>query len=339
MKKSVMFLMHGVFWLLLYFAFWYILRLMPLLHKTPDYNPFKDIVLFAWDAVIIITLAIPFYFGFFITPYLFGHKKRILFIILTSLFGIFYPVISSILDDGFIPGLLLQTLFLFAFLNAFLILGISFRSLFEWMEQKKVQEKLEEQNLQSELALLRNQLNPHFLFNTLHNIDTLIRENQEKASQSLIKLSDIMRYMLNDCQSDSVPLEKEIEHINNYIALEKLRLKNPRFLKFSLNEGYNRARIAPMLFIPFIENAFKHSVDSDCEDGILIHLKTEKNYINFSCENLYDKDFSELDNSHGIGLNTVKKRLELLYPGRHSLTITDDGSRYSVNLEITTNED
>jgi hypothetical protein len=338
MKKSILLLVHGLLWVLIYFTFWYILQLMPVLPKIYDYNPFMDIILYAWNGLIIISLAIPFYFGYFITPYLFEHNRRKFFVSLAILFGIFYPITTSIMDDGFMPGVFLQTVFLFTFLNAFLILGISFRSLFGWIEQKRLHQQLEKQNLQSELALLRTQLNPHFLFNTLHNIDALIKENQDKASLSLIKLSDIMRYMLRDCQSDNVPLDKEIEHIKNYISLEKLRLKKPDFLKFSLYGDCSGIKIAPMLFIPFIENAFKHSVDSDCENGVSIEFSIEKNHITFTCENLYDNSNSEVDKTHGIGLNTVKKRLELLYPGRHILLINKNGARFKVELEIKVNE-
>jgi two-component system LytT family sensor kinase len=338
MKKSIELLIHVLLWALLYFTFWYILRLIPGYPGIPEYDPLADVSLYAWNVLIIISLAIPFYTGYFVTPFLFYHKKKKLFITLTILFGIFYPVATSIMDDGFIPGVFLQTLFSLAFLNAFLVLGISFRSFLAFIEQKRIQEQLEKQSLKSELDLLRVQLNPHFLFNTLNNIDTLIKVNQDKASQSLIKLSDIMRYMLHDCQSDSVPLEKEIEYIRNYVSLEKLRLKNPDFLNFSINGEKSEKRIAPMLFIPFIENAFKHSIDTNRENGIIIQLNVDKNHINFICENLYDHQVSEKDKTPGIGLTTIKKRLELLYPGKHLLNIDDDGIKYKVKLEIQIND-
>ena len=338
MKKSIVIMVHGLLWILIYFTFWYILSLMPVLSKINDFDPFTDIILYAWTGLIIMSLTIPFYLGYFITPYLFKQKRRKLCLLIIILFGIFYPIITSIMDDGFMPGILLQTVFLFTFLNAFLILGISFRSLFGWIEQKRLHDILEKQNLKSELALLRTQLNPHFLFNTLHNIDTLIKNNHDRASKSLIKLSDIMRYMLHDSKSDQVSIEKELEHVENYISLERLRIKNEKFLKFNISGNYQGIRIAPMLFIQFVENAFKHSVDSEIENGIVIDFAFEKNTITFICENQYDNLEIEKDKTHGIGLETVEKRLKLLYPDKHKLNIDKDSPFFKVRLEINLDE-
>lgn len=338
MKKSIVIMVHGLLWILIYFTFWYILSLMPVLSKNTDFDPFTDIILYAWTGLLIMSLTIPFYLGYFITPYLFEPKRRKFCLLIIILFGIFYPIITSIMDDGFMPGILLQTVFLFAFLNAFLILGISFRSLFGWIEQKRLHDILEKQNLKSEIALLRTQLNPHFLFNTLHNIDTLIKDNHDRASKSLIKLSDLMRYMLHDSKSDQVSIEKELEHVENYISLERLRIKNEKFLKFNISGNYQGIRIAPMLFIPFVENAFKHSVDSEIENGIAIDFAFEKNTITFICENQYDNLEIEKDKTHGIGLETVEKRLKLLYPDKHKLNIDKDSSIFKVKLEINLDE-
>jgi LytS/YehU family sensor histidine kinase len=197
---------------------------------------------------------------------------------------------------------------------------------------------LEKQNAESNLALLRTQINPHFLFNTLHNIDTLIMDNQAKASKALIKLSDIMRYMLNESHLDHVSLEKELDYIENYISLEKLRIKNPNFVKYTITGDYKEIKIAPMLFLPFIENAFKHSVDTECENGLEISININKNFITLNCENKFDKTYSENDNTHGIGLDTVKKRLELIYPGKHKLKISKNDSLFKAELQIEVND-
>jgi len=115
--------------------------------------------------------------------------------------------------------------------------------------------------MKSNMALLRSQINPYFLFKTLHNIDTLMHDNQELAPKSLIKLSDIMRYMLTDSKSKLVDLQKEIGLIDNYLSLEKLRLKNEKYIDFNLSGDSMDKKIAPMIMIPFVENAFKHTVD------------------------------------------------------------------------------
>jgi LytS/YehU family sensor histidine kinase len=217
-------------------------------------------------------------------------------------------------------------------------IGCLFSIFIDWFQKRDKILMLEKQNAESNLALLRTQINPHFLFNTLHNIDALIMDNQEKASKALIKLSDIMRYMLQESPLNHVSLKKELDYIENYISLERLRIKNPDFIKFAINGDYEGINVAPMLFLPFIENAFKHSVDSDCENGVTILFNINKNIITFSCDNKYDKIDSERDKTHGIGLETVKKRLELIYPGKHNLRISKNNSLFKVELKIEVND-
>jgi sensor histidine kinase YesM len=189
----------------------------------------------------------------------------------------------------------------------------------------------------AQLALLRSQINPHFLYNTLHNIDALIVEKPEKASQSVIMLSDIMRYMMQDVQSEYVKLTDEIEYLTNYVALERLRLKNDKFVHIQVNGLFEGLYIAPMLMIPFVENAFKHAVDSDRENGINIQLSMQDNTFNFVCQNSYDPMETEKDTTHGIGLETVKKRLELLYHNAHQLTIHKEDTVFNVHLKVNLN--
>jgi LytS/YehU family sensor histidine kinase len=219
------------------------------------------------------------------------------------------------------------------------LLGGLFQFFTDWFKKNRLKVELERKNYESNFALLRSQINPHFLFNTLHNIDTLIYDNQEIASKSLVKLSDIMRYMLKDAKSDLVELCKEIEHLDNYLALEQLRLKNEKFLNYSIRGNYKGIKIAPMIMIPFVENAFKHSVDSSIEDGIKIKINIESHKLHFICENRFDKSETDKDEVHGIGLETVKKRLDLIYKNKHKLSINSENSVFKVNLEIELNDD
>lgn len=236
------------------------------------------------------------------------------------------------------PKLISEFILIFCTMLFWITFGCFSNLIIDWFQNRNKILVLEKQNADSNLALLRTQINPHFLFNTLHNIDSLIMNNQEKASKSLIKLSDIMRYMLHESQSDFVPLKKELEHIQNYISLEELRIKNPEFLNFSVTGDYKDVKIAPMLFLPFIENAFKHSVDSDCENGISIEFVIDRNNITFKCRNLYDKTDTNRDTTHGIGLETVKQRLGLIYPDKHTLEINKNDSSFNVELKILVNE-
>ena len=272
-----------------------------------------------------------FYIGYFGIVKLIRKKRLAIHIALVTaiLFFILFLVSKNIFAFGIL-----------AFSQIFLwgTIGCLFSIFIDWFQKRDRILMLEKQNAESNLALLRIQINPHFLFNTLHNIDALIMDNQEKASKALIKLSDIMRYMLQDSLLNHVSLKKELDYIENYISLERLRIKNPDFVKFSINGDYQAIVVAPMLFLPFIENAFKHSVDSARENGVIIIFNIDKNIIIFSCDNKYDKADSQRDNIHGIGLETVKKRLELIYPGKHKLKISKNDSSFNVELKIEVNE-
>jgi two-component system LytT family sensor kinase len=138
-----------------------------------------------------------------------------------------------------------------------------------WYQNQNIRMELEKENKNSEIALLRNQINPHFLFNTLNNIDTLIMKDQEQASDAVMKLSEIMRYMLYGSNTEYVPLSKEIDYLKSYISLQKIRFKNPDFAKFEITGNQNNKLIAPMLFIPFVENAFKHGAKTEVQKWFL----------------------------------------------------------------------
>ncbi len=204
-----------------------------------------------------------------------------------------------------------------------------------WYRNQQLKTELEQKNKASELALLRTQLNPHFLFNTLNNIDALISSDQEKASDAVIKLSEIMRFTLYEAVSDRVSLEKEITYLENYISLQQLRLKNPYFVKFDNSSNCAGMNIAPMLFIPFVENAFKHGLKNIVAPGIEISLNCDDGIISFEVVNRYSLiEEHNKDVTSGIGLANTKKRLELLYPEKHKLEIRKSAGIYKVNLQI-----
>lgn len=332
MKKSVVILIHLLFWIL---VFWSILTI------TYQFHRLMTIELDARLHALFLTIScvIPVYVGYFVYPHLFSKRFNKLWLIFGLLFLIIFSIASIIWDDGF-TGLNFENISTTITYSAIAVfIGGGLKSLLHFIEQKRKQEELEKQNLKSELALLRSQLNPHFLFNTLHNIDTLIFDNQSKASKSVEKLSDIMRYMFKNAKNDFVELNNELENLESYIELEKLRLKNENFLKFNISGNYKELKITPMILLPFIENAFKHSVDSNTENGIIINIKIEDKNLNFICENKFDKLDSEKDIVHGIGLEIVKKRLELIYPKKHKLSVFSGNSTFKVNLEIQLDED
>ena len=195
--------------------------------------------------------------------------------------------------------------------------------------------QLEQQNLRNELAILKNQINPHFLFNTLNNIDSLIKSNADKASVALIELSDMMRYMLYETDTDKVFLKHEIAYIENYLKLQSMQYANPDLVKYELQGDVGLKRIAPMLFIPFIENAFKHCTDKNVKHAIRFSFAIEDRTIKFEAININDKDkVISKDKSGGAGLDIVKRRLELLYPHSFDLRIDDNNNLFSVMLVI-----
>ncbi len=333
MKKSVVILFHVAFWLIVLGTT--LMGVLSFSHIPPS-NPKFDqwMRTTSYYSIIIGSYPISFYAGYFGIAKLLKKKYFAYY----AAFAIIVLYSSLFLLSNYQKEFLLVTGNLSAII-LFSIIGIFSYYFIDWFQKRNKILLLEKQNTDSNLALLRTQINPHFLFNTLHNIDALIMNNQEKASKSLIKLSDIMRYMLHESQSDFVPLEKELEYIKNYISLEELRIKNPGFLNFTISgDYYKEIKVAPMLFLPFIENAFKHSVDSDCENGIMIEFVIDRNNITFICRNIYDKTDTNRDETHGIGLDTVKKRLELIYPDKHKLVIEKNDASFDVELKITMNE-
>lgn len=204
-----------------------------------------------------------------------------------------------------------------------------------WFDGIQRKQEMEKTVLRNELDVLNAQLNPHFLFNTLNNIDSLIRSNPEKASESLVTLSEIMRYMLYDARKSSVLLQKEIDHYRKIIRLQSLRLKSPDRVKFDVEIQDEHIEIAPLLFLPFIENAFKHASFERTGTVIDIGLKGTKTKIEFSCHNHFRSNDPTLKSkTGGIGLTNLRRRLELLYPSRYILKTASENSEFMAYLKI-----
>jgi ligand-binding sensor domain-containing protein len=207
-------------------------------------------------------------------------------------------------------------------------------------QAKQLKTELAHYNQSSEIALLRSQVNPHFLFNTLNNIYSLVYQKSDDAPTAVMKLSEIMRYMLYDANTDKVPLEKEINYLKSFIELQVLRLKNRDCVDFTVTGTIYGKTIAPMLFIPFVENAFKHGNKRSENPCIIINLAINENHILFDIENQYQKnDPINKDKTGGIGLANVRRRLELLHPGTHKLEIENLDGKFHVTLDLTLHED
>jgi two-component system, LytTR family, sensor kinase len=219
------------------------------------------------------------------------------------------------------------------------VFGSFFRVIVNWFMTMNQKAELDRQKLSVELDLLKSKLNPHFLFNTLNNIDSLIHQNPEEASAALIRLSDIMRYLTYDTSSDAVELEKEVGYISNFIELHRIRIKSPEDIRFEV-EGDLNVLISPAIFVPLIENSFKFAVFRNKKPGVDIKLYSEKGIVVFKISNFYEIYSDNSGNSHsGYGIVNLKKRLELAYPGKHKLLIEQGDSLYNVKLTIDTNAD
>lgn len=195
--------------------------------------------------------------------------------------------------------------------------------------------KLRSENLNTELKFLKSQINPHFLFNALNNIYAMSMMQSKDAPKMILKLSDILRYNLYDGVQDRVPIEKEIRYIENYVSFQKLKDENIRNINVDFDGVDSNVMIAPLILIPFVENSFKHSKIEDVSKGwINIDLKTEDDKIIFKVSNSVPETEFKKDASGGIGLDNVKRRLELIYPKSYDLNIEESVNQFSVTLTI-----
>ncbi len=229
-------------------------------------------------------------------------------------FSFFNHFISSVLLSGFAMGL----------------------GVMEKLKQnEKRQKELEKEKLHSELAFLKSQVSPHFFFNTLNNIYSLIGIDGPTAQDSVLKLSKLMRYLLYESEHGETLMSHEIDFMNNYIDLMKLRLSSRVELQLEFPKDFPDFSMPPLLFIPFIENAFKHGVSSRDRSFIHIRMKIVGDQILFYSENSVGNSSRPDDLQHsGIGLENVRKRLHLLYPEKHKLTINQNEQKFRVELSI-----
>ncbi|NPA44351.1 MAG: histidine kinase, partial [Chlorobi bacterium] len=204
-----------------------------------------------------------------------------------------------------------------------------------WYENEKQKNIIKNEKLNSELSFLKSQVNPHFLFNTLNNIYSLANRKSEYTADAIMKLSHLMRYMLYDAKKNKVDLQNEINYLADYIELQKLRMPDKSKVIFNIEGNSENMQIEPMLLIPFVENAFKHGDIFSDNAKIDILLKIKNNELYFMVENNIDmKAVTEKDDVNGIGLDNLRKRLELLYPEKHKFIIKIEDDLFISSLKI-----
>lgn len=270
-----------------------------------------------------------------------GRYLTYLGVILTTLAGF------SIFDETVIEyllnyerGLSLSTrgaAYSFIRMGTIVILFGSFKLFWDYQNKLRKISSLEKERIESELKFLKSQINPHVMFNNLNSIYYYALENSEKVPTMILKLSEIMRYMIYEANERLVSLEKELEYIRNFIELQKIRLEERGTIAFSVDGDPGNYQIAPLLLISFIENSFKHSMETRSDDiWIEIEITISDDQLHFSARNNWSEPQSPGDrpSSSGIGLQNVKKRLQLIYPGQHTLEIKKSEELFDVSLTL-----
>lgn len=254
-----------------------------------------------------------------------------------------FPDKSRFLSDqpGRIPrkfmreGMRLRLVFNFTQAFALFFLSTAYKTFQIALKREKEATQLKSEHLHSELKFLKSQINPHFLFNALNNIYTLSVIKSEKTPEMILKLSEMLRYIIYDCNEDKVLLTKEVNYILNYVDLHKLKDESIKNIELNLGQFEEDLQVAPMLLIPFIENSFKHSNIEDTRTGwIKIELAVENFELKFTVSNSKSSAKYTKDSLGGVGLKNVKKRLELIYPDKHDLQILEDDQEYRVELTL-----
>jgi LytS/YehU family sensor histidine kinase len=215
-----------------------------------------------------------------------------------------------------------------------IILAVAIKLLKSWYTKQQAVQQLFTEKLEAELKMLKSQIHPHFLFNTLNNIYALAMKKSDEAPDMIVKLSEILDFLLYESQAEIVGVEREIEMLNNYIDLEKIRYGERLSIDFKIEGDYQNRVIAPMLLLPFVENSFKHGASGLRDKAwIKIHLVLDSENLKFSVDNNIAEN-KDKNSTGGIGLENVRKRLDLTYPGQYTLNIDESAGTYSVGLSI-----
>ncbi len=214
------------------------------------------------------------------------------------------------------------------------IISTALRMSIEWFKNERQRKELENDKLKAELEVLRAQIDPHFFFNVLNNICSLARKKSDDTESFIIRLSELLRYNLYENKGEKFLLEKEINFLNNYIEIQRMRLDKNADIVFDYMDTNQNLLIEPMLLYPFVENAFKHGISYQNVSHIEIKTRTEQNKLFFSIENPFTTNTTKEKNSGGIGLVNVEKRLELLYPDKHKLEVCKENNKFCVTLII-----
>ncbi|NEU08623.1 histidine kinase [Flavihumibacter sp. R14] len=291
---------------------------------------------------VALLVGISYLNSYVLMPAYLARKKYLTYFALVNLLIITYIAIQSLYDYflfGFVIGSKSDNLYVALLINSlntvwYLVLSVLLKLSIDWYEQNRALQQTRIEKLQAEINYLRAQVNPHFLFNVLNSLYSLTMKKSDLAPSVVLKLSDMMEYMLYESDETFVSLEKEISYLKNYLELEKMRQGNEAQIDLDIRGEAAGKQIAPFMLLPLAENAFKHGVSKTLKDAWLgITINIEKTTLYFTIEN-NRLHFHDAGKKNGIGLSNLKKRLDLLYPGRHTLEVTEANERFKVHLSI-----
>ncbi|HYG02734.1 MAG TPA: sensor histidine kinase [Chryseosolibacter sp.] len=316
----------------IHIVLWTLFSLLVGLQMATDRDPHW----LATTVGFIVTCLFVFYGHFYLLTHFSGKRKKRAYFLRLSAIIVTVPFLFMMLHkrpDGWDPVLGSMALLFIA--PVFLFLSWLARVTENLVLNTVEKEQLEKQAVEAELYYLKSQINPHFLFNTLNNIHTLVYKQAATAPEAVLRLASLMRYMIYESNAHTVPLSKELDYLHDYIGLQQLRYKNSPVVDMKITGDTDACYIAPLLFIHFLENAYEHSPGRLEPGDILVKIHVKENTLIFICQNpVAPKQETSLDEPGGIGLPNIRKRLQLLYPDTHTLEITDAGERYAVTLGI-----
>lgn len=328
--------LHHVFAWLLVFGLWFLLR----------YEDYPNQQMAFWVTLIkVADLALLVYItNYILIPQLLYKKQYVWFVVLFIAMillssAIKMNILGRLLNNPLLLNLggnLKQRLYDNVIPHFFLVTaGAAVKLVADYIRMQQRMVEMAKEKAEAELNFLKSQINPHFLFNSLNAVYFLIDKNNTEARGALHKFSGMLRYQLYEMNGDQVPIEKEIEYLSDYIDLQKLRSDADCPVRFEYDHGVKGFSIAPLLLIPFVENAFKHiSHYTNRPNFVNLKMHMDKGNFHFTLENSTDAGQRANSTHSGIGLINVKRRLELLYPQKHELVISNNTDRFTVSLTI-----
>jgi hypothetical protein len=353
-KKTLLVISHLLGWAL------FIYITAPLLNKagrSPD--------VFPWLFITSILFLVAYFYlnGHVFVPRFLSRKRIVLFLGITvAAYILFCLVIPAVARQYFMPELpfrpgmlpgehgfqprgggqmmpfrLLVDPGLYSRSSQFLVIfmiSTGLKAGSQWYAEKRRLQELENSMVQAELSFLKSQIHPHFLFNSLNGIYYLALSKDDKAPEAILSLAGFLRFVTTESNHNRIPLEKEVKMMEEYIHLQGLRVSEKFELRFQLQGDFREWTIMPLTFVPFVENAFKHGTSARVNCFIHVCVKVEDGILKFTCDNSIIPGTNDENLSTGVGLKNTRKRLELAYPGRHSLTAGADGPVFRVKLQL-----